>query len=175
MNKYKDVIESELVEFVETPEDKLFLAKAKIKWGKSDERNKNNRLYPDAVASAAIEKFNKETGKSVGVVGQLDHPIGSSSTLLSNASHLVSKVWKDDKKVWWAEVKVFDTGRGRDLMTILKSGTKIGSSLRGFGETDKDGKVKPGLEVRAIDFVSSPSNPLIMSSIKVISSSHGTK
>ena len=157
MNKYKDVIESELVEFVETPEDKLFLAKAKIKWGKSDERNKNNRLYPDAVASAAIEKFNKETGKSVGVVGQLDHPIGSSSTLLSNASHLVSKVWKDDKKVWWAEVKVFDTGRGRDLMTILKSGTKIGSSLRGFGETDKDGKVKPGLEVRAIDFVSSPS------------------
>lgn len=155
--KYKDVFEGMVAEVNKTSKDTNFLATAKIKWGKSDERNKNNRIYPDEVASAAIETFNKEAGKNAGVVGNLDHPIGASGTLLANASHLVSKVWKDREKLWWAEVKVFDTSKGRDLMTILKSGTTIGASLRGAGEIDKSGKVLPGLEFRAIDFVSAPS------------------
>ena len=43
------------------------------------------------------------------------------------------------------------------IMIMPKTKTKIGASLRGFGEVGSDGKVKPGLEIRAIDFVSSPS------------------
>jgi len=158
MKKYKDVFEGMIAEVKKAPKDTNFLASAKIKWGKSDERNKNGRLYSDLVATSAIEKFNKEAQKGVGTVGQLDHPPNSSSgTLLSNASHLVSKVWKDDKKVWWADVKIMNTSRGKDLLAVLKTGTTIGASLRGFGEIDKNGNVKSGVEFRAIDFVSSPS------------------
>jgi len=157
MNKYKDIFEAFLAELNETPEDKQFLATAKFSWEKSDVFNNNKRLYPDLVADVAIKKFDSESQKGVGIVGQLDHPVGTAGTLLANASHLITKVWKDDKKVWWANAKIFDTTRGRDLLTILKSGAKIGSSLRGYGEVDKDGKVKAGLQIRAIDFVSSPS------------------
>lgn len=157
MNKYKDILESELIELTETPNDKKFLAKAKIKWGKSDERNKNDRIYSDLVAAPAILKFNKEAQLNAGILGNLDHPVGTSGTLLSNASHLVSKVWKDENKIWWADVKILNTSKGKDLLAVLKTGATIGASLRGVGEINKKGEVLPGLEFRAIDFVSSPS------------------
>ncbi len=157
MNRFEDLFESEVVEVVETPEDKQFLGKAKIKWGKSDEWNKNRRFYADKIVTPAIEAFDNESQKGVGIVGQLDHPVGTAATLLANASHLITKAWKDDSKVWWAETRIMRTSKGRDLLAVLKTGTTIGASLRAFGETDKEGKVKPGLEIRAIDFVSSPS------------------
>lgn len=157
MKKYKDVFEGMIAEIKKTPKDSNFLATAKIKWGKSDERNKNGRLYSDLVATPAIEKFNKEAQKGVGTVGQLDHPIGTSGTLLSNASHLINRVWKDENKVWWADVKIMNTSRGKDLLAVLKTGATIGASLRGAGEVDRQGNVKSGVEFRAIDFVSSPS------------------
>lgn len=155
--EFKDIFESKIVDLVETPNDKLFLGKAKFKWGRSDSENKNGRTYPDLVATPAIKAFNTESQKGVGVVGQLDHPSSGSNTLLANASHLITKVWKDDSKVWWAEAKIMDTTRGRDLLAVLKTKTKIGASLRGLGEVGSDGKVKAGLQIRAIDFVSSPS------------------
>jgi len=155
--EFKDILESVLVELVETPKDKQFLAGLKFTWGKSDKRSKNNTFYTDLVATPAIVAFNTESQKGAGIVGQLDHPIGTAGTLLANASHLITKVWKDDSKVWWAEAKIMDTTRGRDLLAVLKTKTKIGASLRGFGEVDSSGKVKAGLQIRAIDFVSSPS------------------
>jgi len=158
MNKFKDLIEGVISELVETPSNKQFLAKAKIRWGKSDWQNKNGRIYSDLIAAPAILKFNKEAQANAGVLGNLDHPhVGASGTLLSNASHLVSRVWKDDSKNWFADVKIMNTSKGKDLLAVLKTGTKIGASLRGVGEIDKDGKVKAGLEFKSIDFVSSPS------------------
>lgn len=155
--EFKDILESVLENFVETPEDKLFLGSGDIKFGKSDWRNKNDRIYPDLVADVAIKKFDSESQKGVGIVGQLDHPIGTAGTLLANASHLITKVWKDKEKVWWANVKIMNTTRGRDLLAVVKTKAKVGASLRAFGEVDSSGKVKAGLEIRAIDFVSSPS------------------
>jgi len=156
MKKYKDVFEGLVAEVKETPKDSNFLASAKIKWGKSDERNKNGRLYSDLVAAPAILKFNKEAQAGAGKVGSLDHPVGTSNTLLSNASHLINSVYKDDKKVWWADCKILNTSKGKDLLTVLKAGTKIGASLRGAGEVDKNGNVKT-VEFHTIDFVNSPS------------------
>jgi len=63
----------------------------------------------------------------------------------------------DKDKVAWAEAKILPTTRGKDALTIIKSNVKIGASLRGFGEIDSSGKVKPGLEVRAVDLVVDPS------------------
>lgn len=157
MDKYKDILESVIAELTETPNDKLFSGTVKFKWGRSDEWNKNKRFYPSLVADSAIEAFNKESQKGAGIVGQLDHPMGTAGTLLASASHLITKVWKDDKKVWWADAKIMNTSRGKDLLAVLKTGATIGASLRGFGDVDKDGKVKAGLKINAIDFVSSPS------------------
>lgn len=157
MKKYKDVFEGMVAEVKETPKEKNFLASAKIQWGKSDERNKNGRLYSDLVVAPAILKFNKEAQAGAGKIGSLDHPVGTSNTLLSNASHLVNKVWADEKKQWWADVKIMNTSKGRDLLAVLRTGSKIGASLRAYGEVDKKGDVLPGIEFKAIDFVSSAS------------------
>lgn len=157
MAKFKDMVEGVIAELVETPKDKQFLAKAKIGWGKSDFQNKNGRIYSDLIAAPAILKFNREAQKTVGILGNLDHPSGASGTQLSSASHLISKVWKDENKNWLADVKIMNTSRGRDLLTILKAGAKVGASLRGVGEVDKNGNVQSGIEFHAIDFVSQPS------------------
>lgn len=157
MKKYNDIFEGTISEVKETPKDKQFLATAKIKWGKSDFRNLNGRMYSDLVATPAILKFNKEAQAGAGKIGQLDHPQNSGGTLLSQASHLVNRVYKDDSKVWWADCKILNTTKGKDLLTVLRTGSKIGASLRGIGEIDKQGNVKAGVEFKAIDFVSSPS------------------
>jgi hypothetical protein len=63
----------------------------------------------------------------------------------------------DENKVAWARASILDTQKGRDTLKIIKSGVTIGASLRGFGEVDKEGKVKPGLQVKTVDLVVDPS------------------
>jgi len=63
----------------------------------------------------------------------------------------------DKNKVAWAEAKFLKTQKAKDALEIIKSDVKIGASLRGFGEIDKEGKVKSGLEIKTVDLVVDPS------------------
>jgi len=156
MERYKDVFESETW-FQEAKEkDPKFLGTLVFSWGRSDVFNKNHRYYPHKVFTSAINALNSRI-QAAPVPGMADHPMGGGGTLLSGVSHILSKVWIDNKKVAWAEAKILPTTRGKDALTIIKSNVQIGASLRGFGEVDKGGKVRPGLEVRAVDLVVDPS------------------
>ena len=156
MEKYKDIFESETW-FQEAKEnDPKFLGTLVFSWGRSDVYNKNHRLYPHKVFASAVNSLNTKIQASP-VPGMADHPVGGGGTQLGGVSHILSKVWIDKEKVAWAEAKILPTTRGKDALTVIKSNVQIGASLRGFGEIDKDGKVKPGLEVRAIDLVVDPS------------------
>lgn len=155
MKEFLEVNES-IVEFTEAKDDN-FLGALKFPFGKAEIMNKNKHFYPFKIFDHAVTGLNTRAEKGAGVIGQLDHPIGTGSTLLANASHILTKVWMDSNKEAWAEAKIFDTSRGRDLLAILKSGAKIGSSLRGYGEIDKDGKIKAGLEIKTVDLVVDPS------------------
>ena len=156
MEKYKDVFESETW-FQEAKEkDPKFLGTLVFSWGRSDVFNKNHRYYPHKVFTSAVTALNSRI-QAAPVPGMVDHPMGGGGTLLGGISHVLTKVWVDNKKVAWAEAKILPTTRGKDALTIIKSNVQIGASLRGFGEVDSSGKVKSGLEVRAIDLVVDPS------------------
>lgn len=154
MNKYKDVVESQLYELVEA-KGTAFLSKWKFSFGKSDVVNKNNRYYPKKIFTSAVESLNTRIQKNP-IPGMTDHPLGGGNTRLSDVSHVLLKTWMENG-VAWAEAGILPTTRGKDTLRILKSNIPIGASLRGLGEVDKDGKVKPGLEIRSVDIVSDPS------------------
>jgi len=156
MNKYKDLFESKVWLTEAKEKDPEFLGTLVFSWGKSDVYNLNHRCYPHKTFLAAVNALNTRIQASP-VPGMADHPVGGGGTLLGGVSHILNKVWIDKDKVAWAEAKVLPTARGKDVLTIIKSNVKIGASLRGFGEVDSGGKVKPGLEVRAVDLVVDPS------------------
>lgn len=160
MNKYQDIFETKIVldekmEELGEDEKKLFQAKLVFGFGKRDEKNKNGRYYPGKTWDPAVENFGEALEKSW-KLGDLDHPL-EGGTKLSSASHLLSKVWLDDDGKGMAEAYILRTSKGNDFLTILKSKVKIGASLRGLGEVDSNGNVKPGMKILAIDFVENPS------------------
>ena len=152
--EYKDVVESQLYELVEA-KGTAFLSKWKFSFGKSDVVNKNNRYYPKKIFTSAVESLNTRIQKNP-IPGMTDHPLGGGNTRLSDVSHVLLKTWMENG-VAWAETGILDTTRGKDTLKILKSNIPIGASLRGFGEVDSSGKVKPGLEIRTVDLVCDPS------------------
>lgn len=145
------------VALFEAEKETVFIGKLKFSFGKADEKNRNGRTYPEKILSNAIEKLNDKL-ENVKVVGTSDHPLIGGSSQLSNVSHVLTKVWFDSKtKMAHAEAGILGTTKGKDAMKIIKSGVPIGASLRGFGEVDKEGKVKPGLELKTLDLVCDPS------------------
>lgn len=154
--EYKDIFES-AVRVVEGKSRKSgFLDDIEFPWGRSDVFNKNHRYYPHKTFESAVNALNTRIGKA-NIPGQVDHPLGGGSTRLGDVSHILTKVWMDENKVAWARASILDTQKGRDTLKIIKSGVTIGASLRGYGEVDKDGKVKPGLQVKTVDLVVDPS------------------
>ena len=154
MNRYRDIFES-TYNWTEA-KDSQFLGTLVFSWGRSDVFNKNHRYYPHKVFASAVNGLNTRIEKA-NVPGQVDHPIGGGSTRLADVSHILTKVWMDKNKVAWAEAKFLKTQKAKDALEIIKSDVKIGASLRGFGEIDKEGKVKSGLEIKTVDLVVDPS------------------
>ncbi len=158
--KFKDICETKInldeeMESLTEEQRKQFQARLEFAFGVRDKKNLNGRTYRGETWDPAVENFGEEL-KSAWKLGDLDHP-DSGGTALASASHLLSKVWLDEDGKGMAEAFILNTSKGNDFLTILKSKVKIGASIRGVGEVDSNGFVKPGLKIRAIDFVESPS------------------
>jgi len=142
------------IEILESKKEGV-LAKIKFPFGKADTVNKNNRCYPLEVFSTAVKNLGEKI-KSAFVPGMADHPVGVSGTQLSGISHILTDVWLENGKAW-ASANILSTSKGSDILKVLKSGVQMGSSLRGSGEVDKNGMVKPGLVIDSVDLVCNPS------------------
>ncbi len=156
VNKFKDIVESGY-KLYEAKEPNV-LKTLEFSWGESDKENKNHRTYPDKVFRPAVEALGFRI-ESTKVPGQSDHPILGGGTRLSDVSHILTKVWMDGNTAM-ARADLLKTDAGRNTLRVIESNVKIGASLRGFGEIDKDGKVKPGLEIKTVDLVVDPSFPI---------------
>lgn len=135
--------------------DSKYLARMKFKFGVADKLNGNDRIYPTEVLQIAFEQFNKKAELRK-VLSSADHPMGK-NVELKNVSHIIEKVYMDSDKNLWAEGGLLRTGSGRDIWAILKSGGKIGSSMRGFGKLGVDNKVESGYSMTGVDFVANAS------------------
>lgn len=134
--------------------DKNFLARIIFPWSRADVLNLNNRIYPKEVLSTAVENLDKEI-KKANVAGTIEHPGGIHSRL-DKVSHVLEKVWMKSGRAL-AQIRILNTTAGRDTMTLIKSGVKVGASSRGIGEVGYGRKIQPGLVIKSIDLVSAPS------------------
>jgi len=126
---------------------------------KADAINGNGRIYPHKVLMKEVENYNKLVNDRR-ALGELDHPEDSVINL-KNASHLVTKIWWQDKDVM-GKVKVLDTPSGKVLQELVKSGVSLGISSRGMGSVREDQNqtiVEDDFQLICFDFVSEPSTP----------------
>jgi hypothetical protein len=125
----------------------------------ADVQNGNGRVYPMNIMEREVKKY-AQLVEDNRALGELDHP-DSSIINLANVSHMVTKVWMENKSVM-GKIKVLDTPSGQILRALVESGVKTGISSRGMGSvTEHQGKtmVEDDFQLICFDIVSEPSTP----------------
>ena len=125
----------------------------------ADVQNGNGRVYPMNIMEREVKKY-AQLVEDNRALGELDHP-DSSIINLANVSHMVTKVWMENKSVM-GKIKVLNTPSGQILRALVESGVKTGISSRGMGSvTEHQGKtmVEDDFQLICFDIVSEPSTP----------------
>jgi len=123
-------------------------------------KNGNGRYYPRNLWEREIDKYNSDFVNNRTSTGELDHP-DSTVINLKNVSHLVSKIWWDNDKIY-GNIEILPTPSGNIVKSLLESGITIGVSSRGMGslkEIDGVQEVQDDFNLLCWDIVSNPSNP----------------
>ncbi|MFC2163626.1 hypothetical protein ACFLT2_01365 [Acidobacteriota bacterium] len=121
----------------------------------ADKENLNKRTYPSALLKREVAKMNKRIEDSK-IAGTLEHP-SDGLTKLGEVSHFIESLEFDDvQKVAFGTAAILNTTKGKDVLTLLQAGLKMGVSMRGFG-TVTDGKVQDDYSLSSIDIVTSGS------------------
>jgi hypothetical protein len=146
--------------------------KVKGRFQKCDEQNNNGRIYPRPILEAQVAAIQEKiTERSL--VGALDHP-PNDGILLSQASHLITKLYIEPNGDVMGEAEILSTPSGKIVEALLSDGVKIGISSRGLGTLSetKNGKVvNEDYKLLTFDLVSDPSTkgayPEITEAIKL--------
>ncbi len=130
---------------------------------RADVPNLNDRMYPKKHLEKAVKKFEGRINNGR-AFGEVDHPMFAAQ--LKDTSHLVNKVWWDEKNssLLCCEVTVTNTPQGNTLKEIVRAGGRPGFSSRGYGDAVKQkiGRkevevIQDGFDLRSFDFVINPS------------------
>lgn len=127
-----------------------------VPWTQGGKININKRLYPTPLLQREVDRVQKAV-ESGAFIGTGDHPAGG-LTDIATASHLVKKLWLDKGGRGWAQIKILDTERGKNIQSLIKGGAQLGISSRGFGNV-KNGRVMDDYKLMGIDIVISPAEP----------------
>ena len=132
--------------------------KVKGKFQKCDETNNNGRIYPRQVLESQVQAIQEKIGER-SLVGALDHP-PNDAIHLSQASHLITKLWVEKNGDVMGEAEILSTPSGKIVEALLSDNVKIGISSRGMGTISegKEGKVvNEDFKLITFDLVSDPS------------------
>ena len=132
--------------------------KVRGKFQKCDEQNNNGRIYPRKILESQVKELQGKIAER-SLVGALDHP-SNDAIHLSQASHLITKLWVEKNGEVMGEAEILSTPNGKIVEALLKDGVKIGISSRGLGTLSegKDGKVvNEDFKLITFDLVSDPS------------------
>jgi hypothetical protein len=121
-------------------------------------KNANQRVYPVAEISRAVNTLNDQIKGGYSVLGEVDHPEGLNINL-DRVSHLLSGMWMDGPN-GHGKLKILPTPMGLLVKTLLESGVKLGVSSRGSGNVKEDGSGQVSeFEIITVDIVAQPSAP----------------
>jgi hypothetical protein len=128
------------------------------KFQQCDEQNNNGRIYPKSILEAQVQAIQEKIGDR-SLVGALDHP-NNDAIHLSQASHLITKLWLEKDGSVMGECEILSTPNGKIVEALLNDGVKIGISSRGVGSVTEGIKgkiVNEDFKLITFDLVSDPS------------------
>ena len=127
----------------------------------SDIKNRNGRIYENAILSNEVKRYTTEFIDKKRAFGELGHPDGPTVNL-ERVSHMITDLHPDGKN-FIGEAKVMDTPYGKIVKNLIDEGAKLGVSSRGMGslEPKRDMQiVKDDFYLAtAADIVADPSAP----------------
>jgi len=100
----------------------------------ADEPNANGRIYEFPILKNAVDEIQEDL-KARRILGEFDHP-ADAKIHLDRISHVITKIWMEDKEVL-GELEVLEkTSCGAQLKALVESGVSIGISSRGVGDME---------------------------------------
>jgi len=125
-------------------------------------KNRNGRIYPQAVLEREVERYNREYVQQNRALGELGHP-DSPHINLDRVSHMITSL-KEDGTDYVGRAKIMDTPYGKIVKAFIDEDVKFGVSSRGVGSlADDDESVSVVGEdfylSTAADIVADPSAP----------------
>ena len=131
------------------------------------EMNRNKRIYgPEVWERVGKDIDVQEKLKGRCLFGHAEHPKDTSQSSTEKISHVVTKIFNEDKTLVKCEIDVLDTPYGRICDTLLRAGCGLGTSTRAEGELEEvieEGKesyykvVAETYSLKTIDFTADPS------------------
>lgn len=119
----------------------------------ADVRNRNGRLYPKAVAKAAVLEL-QERVKNGGVLSYLNHPPHADLVEADSCGKIVEVEWLDESGRATSKVEIFNfTKDGKSVLERINNGETFGISTRGTGALDENKVVQPGLKFVTGDII----------------------
>jgi hypothetical protein len=118
--------------------------------------NGNNRVYPLAEITSAVNNINKRIKEGYTVYGELNHP-DNLQIDLNNVSHIITEMWMDGTNAFGKAKIIENHPKGQIVKAILEAGGKLGVSSRGSGNV-VEGKVN-SFSIVTVDVVATPSAP----------------
>lgn len=122
----------------------------------AEQKNLNQRVYPRAEISRAVDMINQRIKEGAYVMGELNHP-DNLSIDLKNVSHIITEAWMDGDNAI-GKCKILNTPSGQIVQQLINGGVKLGVSSRGTGNVTNEGVVEDFSFV-TLDIVAQPSGP----------------
>ena len=126
----------------------------------AESKNRNGRVYPEAVMRNAVEKYVEEQVSKDRAVGELNHPDGPTVNL-DKVSHKIEGLEMDGNNVM-GKARILETPMGNIVKGLLEGGVQLGVSTRGMGSLEqRNGTmyVKDDFMLNTVDIVQDPSAP----------------
>lgn len=126
----------------------------------ADKKNRNGRIYEQAILEKAVEKYNQEQVMTGRAVGELNHPDGPTINL-DKVSHKITELRFEGNDVY-GKASILNTPMGNIVKGLLEGGVKLGVSSRGMGSLVKRNGtmyVNDDFMLSTVDIVQDPSAP----------------
>jgi hypothetical protein len=93
--------------------------------------NRNNRVYPQHIMDAAVNRYIEDYVKQNRALGELNHP--AEPMVNPERAAIMTTELKKDGIYYIGKAKVLSTPMGKIVENLLNDGVKIGVSSRGLG------------------------------------------
>ena len=120
-------------------------------------KNANQRVYPVAEISNAVQSINEQIQEGRSVLGEVDHP-DDLKINIDRVCLMVESMWMDGPN-GYGKLKIIPTPMGNLVRTMLDSGVKLGVSSRGSGNVNESTGHVSDFEIVTVDVVAQPSAP----------------